>query len=113
MLRIDVDVDEPPYYAVPPGNPFAAPRGVALEIWATGLRNPWRFSFDRATGDLYIGDVGQGEFEEIDIVALGGNLRLAGLRGHRLHRPRPGPVHVRRLRRAGRANIGTPTVAAR
>lgn len=63
MLRIDVDADP---YAVPPSNPFVATAGARPEIWATGLRNPWRFSFDRATGDLWIADVGQGSWEEID-----------------------------------------------
>ncbi len=60
ILRIDVDSAEP--YAIPPGNPFGD------EIWAYGLRNPWRMSFDSITGDLYIGDVGQGEWEEIDLL---------------------------------------------
>ena len=58
ILRFDVDSAEP--YAIPPDNPFGN------EIWAYGLRNPWRMSFDQATGDLYIGDVGQGDWEEID-----------------------------------------------
>jgi cysteine-rich repeat protein len=67
LLRLDVDVDEPPYYRVPPGNPRAQ-RGDRLGlIWAKGLRNPWRFSFDRASGDLYIADVGQDRFEEVDV----------------------------------------------
>ncbi len=67
LLRLDVDVDEAPYYAVPPSNP-RADRGMPLGlIWAKGLRNPWRFSFDRLLGDLYIGDVGQQRFEEIDV----------------------------------------------
>jgi glucose/arabinose dehydrogenase len=73
LLRIDVDArpDEPPFYAVPPDNPFvAAPAGTARpEVWALGLRNPWRFSFDRATGDLYVADVGQALVEEIDFAA--------------------------------------------
>jgi cysteine-rich repeat protein len=67
LLRLDVDVDEPPYYAVPADNPRAE-RGEPLGlIWAKGLRNPWRFSFDRANGDLYIGDVGERRFEEVDV----------------------------------------------
>ena len=63
ILRVDVDSADP--YGVPSDNPFGN------EIWAYGLRNPWRMSFDRATGDLYIGDVGQGEWEEIDFLAAG------------------------------------------
>jgi hypothetical protein len=63
LLRIDVN-REP--YAIPSSNPFANQPGVRPEIWASGLRNPWRFSFDRATRDLYIADVGQNTFEEID-----------------------------------------------
>lgn len=59
LLRLDVESGVTPY-AIPPGNPFAS------EVWALGLRNPWRFAFDRATGDLYVGDVGQERFEEID-----------------------------------------------
>jgi glucose/arabinose dehydrogenase len=64
MLRIDVDSASP--YAIPPSNPFAHLDNAKGEIWASGLRNPWRFSFDRATGDLWIADVGQGQWEEID-----------------------------------------------
>jgi len=63
ILRLDVDSGDP--YAVPADNPFGN------EIWAYGLRNPWRLSFDRLTRDLYIGDVGQGEWEEIDFLAAG------------------------------------------
>lgn len=63
MLRIDVNADT---YAIPADNPFVNRSDAKPEIWAFGLRNPWRFSFDRATGDLYIGDVGQGSQEEIN-----------------------------------------------
>ncbi|MEZ4218735.1 MAG: PQQ-dependent sugar dehydrogenase [Myxococcota bacterium] len=66
MLRIDVDATDPgKSYAVPATNPFANAPPALPEIWAYGLRNPWRFSFDRATGDMYIGDVGQGAREEV------------------------------------------------
>jgi uncharacterized repeat protein (TIGR01451 family) len=68
MLRIDVDHGSP--YAIPATNPFVGQDGLD-EIWALGLRNPWRFSFDRLTGDLYIGDVGQNLWEEIDFQAYG------------------------------------------
>jgi glucose/arabinose dehydrogenase len=63
LLRIDVN-SEP--YSIPPTNPFIKADNVAHEIWAFGLRNPWRFSFDRATGDLYIGEVGEHALEELD-----------------------------------------------
>jgi glucose/arabinose dehydrogenase len=65
LLRIDVESDAIPYGVS--GNPFVGNANFLPEIWALGLRNPWRFSFDRGTGDLYIGDVGQGDFEEIDV----------------------------------------------
>ena len=68
ILRIDVDRGVPP-----PTNPYADGSGGRREIYAVGLRNPWRFSFDRATGQLYVGDVGQDEREEVDIVTAGGN----------------------------------------
>jgi glucose/arabinose dehydrogenase len=73
MLRIDVDqnVATPPFYGIPPDNPFRGPGDPADEVWALGLRNPWRFSFDRATGDLWIGDVGQNQREEIDFQPAG------------------------------------------
>ncbi len=66
MLRIDVDGGEP--YGIPPDNPFVGQEGIPPEIWAYGLRNPWRFSFDRETGDLYIADVGQNLWEEVHVV---------------------------------------------
>ena len=66
MLRIDVDNGDP--YDIPEGNPFKYSKraNVQREIWAIGLRNPWRFSFDRKTGDLYIADVGQNKYEEVN-----------------------------------------------
>jgi len=64
ILRIDVDGRRP--YTIPPSNPFVGTPRARPEIWAYGLRNPWRFSFDRRTGNLFIGDVGQNLFEEID-----------------------------------------------
>jgi glucose/arabinose dehydrogenase len=64
LLRLDVDHGVP--YRVPDDNPFVKDPAFAPEIWAMGLRNPWRFSFDSATDDLYIGDVGQGQWEEVD-----------------------------------------------
>lgn len=65
LLRIDVDRGEP--YAVPPDNPFVGRRGARPEIWALGLRNPWRMAFDRKDTLLYIADVGQNRWEEVDV----------------------------------------------
>jgi hypothetical protein len=75
LLRIDLNGGTP--YAVPPDNPFAAAAGPATrgEIWSYGLRNPWRFGFDRETHDLYIGDVGQDAHEEIDVAPAPGGGR--------------------------------------
>lgn len=67
MLRIDVDCCEP--YGIPDDNPFANDDFTLDEIWATGLRNAWKFSFDRETGDMWIADVGQNRYEEIDFQA--------------------------------------------
>ncbi len=74
LLRIDVDqnVSTPPYYGIPPTNPFAGLGNPQDKIWDKGLRNSWRYSFDRTTGDLYIGDVGQNAWEEIDFEPAGG-----------------------------------------
>jgi putative heme-binding domain-containing protein len=74
MLRIDVDhVPGDKAYAIPPGNPFFNKAGIRPEIWAAGLREPWRYSFDSLTGELWVGDVGQDLFEEVDVVHKGEN----------------------------------------
>ena len=69
LLRIDVDQGEP--YSVPEDNPFVGEAEARGEIWALGLRNPWRFSFDRSTGDMYIGDNGEDLYEEVDFQFAG------------------------------------------
>ncbi len=69
LLRLDVDQGDP--YGVPQSNPFINQEGARPEIWSYGWRNPWRFSFDSATGDMYIGDVGQNQYEEIDFEPAG------------------------------------------
>lgn len=69
ILRIDVDRGDP--YGIPPDNPFVGRAGARPEVWAYGLRNPWRFSFDRATGDLYIGGPGEFQREWINFQAAG------------------------------------------
>jgi len=74
VLRIDVRAaskDKP--YAIPADNPFVGKDGARGEIWCYGLRNPWRIAFDRTTGDLWCGDVGQGRIEEVDRLVKGGN----------------------------------------
>lgn len=70
VLRLDVEAGVSPY-RIPPDNPFVSVPNAMPEIWAFGLRNPWRFSFDRLIGDLYIADVGQDAWEEIDFQAAG------------------------------------------
>ena len=74
IIRIDITnpTKEKPY-AIPTDNPLVGEDGVSEELWAWGLRNPWRMSFDRATGQLWVGDVGQNAWEEVDIIEKGGN----------------------------------------
>ena len=67
ILRIDPTPDGDQPYTIPADNPFVGVDGARPEVWSVGVRNPWRFTFDSATGDLWIGDVGQGEWEEIDL----------------------------------------------
>jgi glucose/arabinose dehydrogenase len=91
MLRIDVDARDAGEYGIPEGNMVGA--GVRPEIWSYGWRNPWRFSFDAANGDLYVGDVGQGEVEEVDYEPKGAGGRNYGwnsLEGSQCFRPNNG-----------------------
>jgi glucose/arabinose dehydrogenase len=67
ILRIDPTATASTSYRIPPDNPFVGVAGARPEIWSVGVRNPWRMSFDSATGDFWFGDVGQGDIEEIDV----------------------------------------------
>jgi glucose/arabinose dehydrogenase len=102
MLRIDVDRRDPgKEYAVPPDNPFVGRQGWLPEIWALGLRNPWRYSFD-PQGRLVVADVGQNAWEEIDLVQAGDNLGWDHKEGFACFEPAEGcqqqglvdPIHV-------------------
>lgn len=103
LLRLDVEVPAAQRYAIPPDNPFAAdgvacnreraemdgPKGArCAEIYAWGFRNPWRWSFDRVTGELWVGDVGQNTWEEVDLVVRGGNYGWRRREGAHCFEPR-------------------------
>lgn len=83
IARIDVDTADDAPYAVPDDNPFVDEPDAPPETWAYGFRNPWRFSFDACTGDLFAGDVGGGQVEEIDLVTRGGNYGWSIFEGSR------------------------------
>ncbi len=89
LLRIDPDPGSTGPYSVPPDNPFVGTPGARPEIWALGLRNPWRFAFDRLTGQLWIADVGQGRYEEVnrapDGLGRGANYGWARMEGRHCH----------------------------
>jgi glucose/arabinose dehydrogenase len=87
LLRIDINGTP---YRVLPDNPFVSRPGARPEIWAYGLRNPWRYSFDRATGRLFVGDVGQDKWEEIDIVEKGQNYGWRIMEGTHCYNPLTG-----------------------
>jgi glucose/arabinose dehydrogenase len=95
MLRIDVDQNEntPPYYGIPADNPYINFPNVPDEIWAFGLRYPWRFSFDSKTGDIWIADVGQNKIEEVNFQpfasAGGENYGWAIMEGTECYGPDP------------------------
>ena len=90
IMRIDVNsAGASTPYAVPADNPFAAGGGLP-EIYAIGFRNPWRFSFDRSSGRLFVADVGQDKFEEIDIVTKGGNYGWSIMEGDHCFNPPSG-----------------------
>jgi glucose/arabinose dehydrogenase len=90
MMRIDVNsAGASTPYAIPADNPFAGGGGLP-EIYAVGFRNPWRFSFDRSSGRLFVADVGQDSFEEIDIVTKGGNYGWNTMEGDHCFKPPSG-----------------------
>ncbi|HYO88153.1 MAG TPA: PQQ-dependent sugar dehydrogenase [Candidatus Limnocylindrales bacterium] len=93
ILRIDIDTEDAPY-AVPADNPFVSTDGSLPEIWALGLRNPWRFSFDRDTGDLWIGDVGGSSWEEVNFqpAEWAGGANYGWNRMEGMHETGAGPV---------------------
>jgi glucose/arabinose dehydrogenase len=109
ILRLDPRGTTPGAHAVPADNPFVGRPGVTPEIWAYGLRNPWRFSFDRVTGDLAVADVGQDEVEEIDFRrkgrASGANFGWDACEGGQAFPPRRRPRRPCRLKESVRPSL--------
>jgi putative heme-binding domain-containing protein len=97
ILRIDVDRKDPGMqYAVPKDNPFVGMKGARPEVWAYGLRNPWRMSFDSQTGELFVGDVGWELWESVHRVEKGGNYGWAAMEGPQPIKPeKVGPTPIR------------------
>jgi glucose/arabinose dehydrogenase len=93
VLRIDVRgaTKEKPY-TIPADNPFVGAKDARGEIWCWGMRNPWRITFDRATGDLWCGDVGQGRLEEVDRLVKGGNYGWSSMEGTEVFKGPPKPL---------------------
>ncbi len=98
ILRIDVDhKDEGKNYAVPKDNPFVGMKDARPEVWAYGLRNPWRMGFDRQTGELFVGDVGWELWESVHRVEKGGNYGWSAMEGPQPIKPdKVGPTPIRR-----------------
>lgn len=90
ILRIDINkIENGKNYAIPADNPFVGVANTRPEIWAYGLRNPWRFSLDKITNDLWVGDVGQSAWEEINLVTRGGNYGWGEMEGDSCYSGRP------------------------